>query len=139
MSRYTVTADGCWEWNGGTQQGYGIATYRMREDGFRTAHRWYYAQRHGHCPDTLDHLCRNRRCVNPDHLEPCPRGENVRRGAVAKLTWGLVAEIRERAAGMGGSQRAIAASLAPEYGISMGGMRGVLRGVRWPESDRPGV
>ena len=29
---------------------------------------------------TIDHLCRNRRCVNPEHLEPVSRGENVLRG-----------------------------------------------------------
>jgi hypothetical protein len=36
----------------------------------------------GQIPDglTLDHLCRNRRCVNPAHLEAIPHSENIRRG-----------------------------------------------------------
>lgn len=42
----------------------------------------------------LDHLCRVRSCVNPDHLEPVSRAENCQRGANAKLTLEDVAEIR---------------------------------------------
>lgn len=33
----------------------------------------------------LDHLCRDRRCVNPDHLEPVTHGENIRRGLSGQL------------------------------------------------------
>ena len=45
------------------------------------AHRWSYEHFVGHIPDglTIDHLCRNRRCVRPDHLEPVTSGENTRR------------------------------------------------------------
>lgn len=138
---YDVDPDGCWIWRaGGNGHGYGATPVEMRREGFHTAHRWFYAQANGGvCPDTLDHLCRNRRCVNPDHLEPCSRGENVRRGDVAKLTWEKVADLRASAASMCGSQREIARRLAPVFGISEGGVRSVLRGVRWPESDRPKV
>lgn len=59
---------GCWIWTGGTTQGYG----KFRE-GSRTvlAHRWAWEQEHGPVPQglELDHLCRIRACVRPDHLE----------------------------------------------------------------------
>jgi hypothetical protein len=59
--------------------GYG----RFRSEGeARRAHRISYALAYGPIPEglVLDHLCRNRRCVAPDHLEVVTRGENVLRG-----------------------------------------------------------
>lgn len=46
------------------------------------AHRVYYEARFGPIPAglQLDHLCRNRGCVNPDHLEPVTCRENLMRG-----------------------------------------------------------
>lgn len=51
-------------------------------DGKRMAHRVSYEAFVGPVPDGLviDHLCRNRRCLNPDHMEPVTQGENARRG-----------------------------------------------------------
>lgn len=55
----------------------------IRRDG-RTqyAHRWHYEQAFGPIPDglTIDHLCRNRACINPAHLEAVTRQENTARG-----------------------------------------------------------
>jgi hypothetical protein len=63
-----------------TQRGY--AQMRMPDGSQPTAHRAFYMHHGGTIPEgfTLDHLCRNRRCVNPSHLEPVTRRENVLRG-----------------------------------------------------------
>lgn len=69
----------CWLWTGKTEDGYGRARYGSE----RLAHRVAYLLTRGAIPEgaTLDHLCRVRNCVNPDHLEPVTRQENTRRGA----------------------------------------------------------
>ncbi len=76
-----VNAD-CWEWKGTiATNGYGHIEY----DGVaRLAHRFIYEALVGPIKEglTLDHLCRVRRCVNPDHLDPVAIGENIRRGQV---------------------------------------------------------
>lgn len=79
-----VNAEGpCWEWTAATmkQNGYGVFN-RGRSDGTVLAHRFSYELLVGPIPDglQLDHLCRNRICVNPDHLEPVTQRENLLRG-----------------------------------------------------------
>lgn len=76
--------DGCWLWTGAkTNGGYG---HFWRGDRQVVAHRWSYEHLVGPVPDglDLDHLCRNRSCVNPDHLEPVTRSENLLRGETGK-------------------------------------------------------
>lgn len=74
----------CWLWTGNrTHDGYGLFTWKIDGKSVgRGPHRLIYQQLAGPIPDglTLDHLCRNRLCCNPKHLEPCGRGENARRG-----------------------------------------------------------
>ena len=87
--------NGCWNWEGSlTNDGYGICSYKGKN---KVAHRLIYELINGKVPDglQLDHLCRNRKCVNPDHLEIVTCKENVRRGRVAKLTLEQVESIRD--------------------------------------------
>lgn len=81
----TDSADECWTWTGYTEakSGYG----RLSFGGARSyAHRVAYELAVGPIPEglDLDHLCRVRNCVNPTHLEPVTRGENVRRAHRAR-------------------------------------------------------
>lgn len=75
---------GCWNWCGGTsgQEGRGADYPRMSLDGATVAvHRASWANENGPIPPRkqIDHRCRNRRCVNPDHLEMVTPRENCRR------------------------------------------------------------
>ena len=72
---------GCWIWYGYTMgTGYGLAHLPTGINQY--AHRLTYERFRGPIPQglTIDHLCRNRRCVNPWHLEPVTQSENNRRG-----------------------------------------------------------
>jgi len=82
MEKVTITAE-CWEWTGcKLRTGYG-----QFNDGrsIVLAHRWAYENFARPVPAgcELDHLCRNRACVNPWHLEPVSHTENLARGSGA--------------------------------------------------------
>lgn len=83
-----IDSHGCWQWTGPLDRhGYGYTAVNV--DGARRntgAHRYVYENEVGPVPEglDLDHLCRVITCVNPSHLEPVTRSENLIRGARAR-------------------------------------------------------
>lgn len=84
---------GCWLWTGALMKnGYGVFDFHKDRLGLprksRLAHRISYELHNGEIPKglDLDHLCRTRCCVNPDHLEPVSRKENLRRSPLVNKT-----------------------------------------------------
>lgn len=76
-----VDSAGCWRWQGTTDLD-GYARIRVGKRWLR-GHRYTYARCAGPIPTglELDHLCRVRECVNPEHMEPVTRATNqARRG-----------------------------------------------------------
>lgn len=120
---------GCWNWQRSLVKGYGrIYTQDHR---YEAAHRIFYERKFGRdsIPDGLylDHLCRNRRCVNPDHLEPVSHAENLRRGSGAKLTAEQVSEIRRRYAEGSVTQ----VDLGAEFGVHAVSIHCIVRFKTW--------
>lgn len=77
---YVKKSKKCWQWRGNqNHDGYGQII--MGGKTFQ-AHRYAWSSVNGRIPDKLqiDHLCRNRLCVRPSHLEAVTQRENVRRG-----------------------------------------------------------
>lgn len=72
--------DTCWLWTRTLERG-GYARFRLNGK-MKSAHRLSYNDAIGPIPEglQLDHLCRVRHCVNPDHLEPVTARENTLRG-----------------------------------------------------------
>jgi len=93
MFRTALLDNGCWEWRGARNpRGYGnicVDSYGSA----KSTHRVAYMELVGEIPEGLeiDHLCRNRACVNPTHLEPVDHATNVRRGVQPRFPsckWG---------------------------------------------------
>lgn len=79
-AKYVVNSEnGCWEWTASLSR-YGYAQF-FREGGSHNAHRYSYRYYRGDIPKDMevDHLCRNKICVNPKHLELVTHKENMRR------------------------------------------------------------
>lgn len=84
QEKVTPDESGCWVWTGGRKAaGYG----QFSVDGRKViAHRWAYEHYRGTIPDgyEVDHLCRNKSCVNPVHLEAVTVQENRARRVASR-------------------------------------------------------
>ena len=123
--RYVIDDQGCWVWQGcRVWNGYGQLTYKGWKG---LAHRLSYFLHHGELPEgdlQVHHICANRACINPDHLEAATPVEN-RRAAPTKLNPEKVAQIRELAGDLSQPQ------IAKRFGVDHTTIGPVLRGEIW--------
>lgn len=133
-SSYTIEDRGyetpCWIWQSSLNK-WGYA--KLKRDGVtQGGHRLFYsayirmlAPSHAGS-DGLDHLCKVRRCVNPQHLELVTCVENIHRGKVTKLSPEQVETIRLRVL-TGENQHRIAS----DFGVAQSQISRIKCGVRW--------
>lgn len=117
----------CWVWLL-SENGTGYGKTVNDEGRLVLAHRHIYEQYRGPIPEglELDHLCRVRPCVNPEHLEPVTHLENCRRGNAGrrKLTVEQVTEIRA-------SSNPSPTALGREYGVDRHTIMSIRAGRTW--------
>ena len=80
FKRHVQVQGECWVWTSRINAG-GYGEFKHGGSKHK-AHRWIWQALNGDLPQdvVIDHLCRNRACVRPAHLEPTTNEENVRRG-----------------------------------------------------------
>jgi hypothetical protein len=120
----------CWLWQlAKNAKGYGVV--HIAPGRMDYAHRVYYEQYVGSIPVgmELDHLCRVRACVNPDHLEAVTRAENARRGSKTKLKPADVIRIRRST-----EKQPV---LAERYGVSQSQISRIKTGLVWRDVVDP--
>jgi hypothetical protein len=76
-SKVKVSETECWEWVG-AHESHGYGTFYVGNKKKVLAYRWIFLRTVGTPPKNyvLDHLCKNKGCVNPNHLEPVTNKEN---------------------------------------------------------------
>ena len=79
LTRYSVDENGCWNYTMG-KDSFGYGRFYIQQRSY-PAHRIMYELKVGLIGPglVLDHLCRNKSCINPEHLEPVTQLENVKR------------------------------------------------------------
>lgn len=117
---------GCWDFTGATfDTGYGQL---RRNRKIIRAHRYFYEKYKGAVPQgyDLDHLCKNKKCVNPQHLEAVTHYENCLRGSATKLTKEIVGKIRSLY--KGGSRTT---ALARKFNINRVQVWRIINKINW--------
>lgn len=119
----------CWIWQGAIDaDGYGKAN-----NGGGNAHRAVYRQLCGSIPADrdLDHLCRERSCVNPDHMDAVPHKINTWRSANTKLSYEIAVEVREEYERWQGSQYAFCKHWGEVLGVCTGNVYKIVTRRSW--------
>ncbi len=119
----------CWIWQRALHRlGYGSVN---RVDQSKYAHVVYYTAKNGPVPEglVLDHLCEQKDCVNPDHLEAITQTENIRRCRHTILTWKDVHEIRALRGKVSGVE------LARRYRVSKDAICKIHKNINWFDPD----
>lgn len=117
---------GCWNWKRSlTNMGYARINCGNNSN---LAHRYIYEETKGKIPKkmTIDHLCRNRKCINPDHLEVVSLKENIRRGINIKLNKEIVSEFKILFA-----EKISMREIGRRYKVSHTAVRHAIRGFTW--------
>lgn len=115
---YPDPNSGCWIWlERCNESGYAYVSYRGKN---QRAHRLFFERAKGAIPKglTLDHKCRVRCCVNPNHLEPVTQTENRRRGVRHQLADQVVDYIRAVPLWNGRGRQSASSGLETVKGLS---------------------
>jgi hypothetical protein len=82
-TNYSVDENGCWIWQRAKHPEKGYGMVNARSYGTPWAHRWMWIEANGPIPDglELDHVCRVRACVNPEHMRLVTHAQNMQNRA----------------------------------------------------------
>jgi hypothetical protein len=132
---HALPSSPCILWEGSKNpKGYGVifdqeAYYTKNKRNGTLAHRFYHEQKHGKIPKGLfiDHLCRNRACINTEHMELVSTAVNVQRGKKTRLTIEQVIEIRTKYT----SGKFTQSKLAHDYHVAEMTINAIVRKQTW--------